>query len=168
MYRIAEFFMVSENRYSADFLGRGLEGNPLEAYMNVKIPRRATSGSAGYDFVTPFDLELKPGESKEIPTGIRVKMQEGWVFMIYPRSGLGYKYHTVLANTVRIIDSDYYYADNEGHIIIKMINESTEGKTLSLKAGDRFAQGVFTQYGVTMHDNESEQRKGGFGSTSKV
>ena len=70
-----------------------------------------------------------------------------------------------LNNTVGIIDSDYYGSDNEGHIFIKITNDSNEGKTLSLKKGDGFAQGVFLPYGVTSDDEAAALRNGGFGST---
>ena len=92
-------------------------------------------------------------------------MAEGWVLQIYPRSGLGFKFRLQLNNTVGIIDSDYYYSDNEGHILIKVTNTNTEEKTLSLKAGDGFAQGIFLPFGITEDDNVSTVRNGGFGST---
>ena len=101
-----------------------------ELYDKVKLPQRATKGSAGYDFFAVTDIELKPGESLKIPTGIRAKIDEGWVLKIYPRSGLGFKYRLQLDNTVGIIDSDYYNSSNEGHIMIKMTNNSLDGKTV--------------------------------------
>jgi dUTP pyrophosphatase len=85
--------------------------------------------------------------------------------MIFPRSGLGFKFRIQLNNTVGIIDSDYYGSDNEGHIFIKITNDSNEGRTLSLKKGDGFAQGVFLPYGVTSDDETAAVRNGGFGST---
>lgn len=169
MFKIAEFYKVSEAQFKLACEERAITlETETEALDRVQLPLRATSGSAGYDFSTPFAFYLNPGESIEIPTGIRAKIEEGWVLMIYPRSGLGFKYNTVLANTVGIIDSDYYYALNEGHIIIKLINKSRDGKILSLKAGDKFAQGVFTQYGITIHDNAKNSRDGGFGSTTRI
>ena len=136
-------------------------------YDSLKLPRRATKGSAGYDFYTPIDICLKPGESIKIPTGIRCEMDEGWVLMIYPRSGLGFKYRLQLNNTVGIIDSDYYYSDNEGHIFIKMTNDSNEGKTVEVNAGQGIAQGVFMQYGIVEDDDVIDVRNGGFGSTTR-
>lgn len=141
--------------------------NAEAAYEAIALPRRATSGSAGYDFFSVCDVCLQPGESVKIPTGIRAYMEVGWVLMLYPRSGLGYKYRMQLANTVGVIDSDYYGSDNEGHIQIKITNDSREGKELQIKAGDAFAQGVFTEYGITMDDEADGTRNGGFGSTSK-
>ncbi len=135
-------------------------------YNGIQLPRRATAGSAGYDFFSTCDVCLQPGESVKIPTGIRAYMEEGWVLMLYPRSGLGFKYRMQLANTVGVIDSDYYGSDNEGHIQIKITNDSRDGKELRIKAGDAFAQGVFTEFGITMDDETVSTRNGGFGSTS--
>ena len=137
-------------------------------YSSLKLPRRATKGSAGYDFYTPFDIKLEPGESVKVPTGIRCSMDEGWVLKIYPRSGLGFKYRLQLNNTVGIIDSDYYYSDNEGHIMIKITNDSKDGKTVEIRAGEGFAQGIFVEYGITYDDEANEERNGGFGSTTRA
>ncbi|MBQ7339946.1 MAG: dUTP diphosphatase [Clostridia bacterium] len=158
MNRIAQFFKVDLTEY--------LKDGKKEDFDDILLPRRATSGSAGYDFYAPFDMFLNSGETVKIPTGIRVKIDEGWVLKIYPRSSLGFKYRLTLNNTVGIIDSDYYYADNQGHIFIKMTNLGTE--PLSIKKGSAFAQGVFVEYGITLDDEPiSNVRKGGFGSTDK-
>lgn len=166
MKRIAKFEKVSAERFSADYMD--CFGEPSgEVYDNITLPKRATSGSAGYDFFITHDVTLAPGESAKIPTGVRVKIDEGWVLSLYPRSGLGFKFRLQLANTVGIIDSDYYYSDNEGHIFVKITNDSKDGKTVSLKTGDAFCQGIFTEYGITVDDEATETRNGGFGSTSK-
>lgn len=168
MRRIAKFDKVSRERFLEDWKETfGADGDKdLEAiYDGVSLPRRATAGSAGYDFFLPLDVELKPGESLKVPTGIRVRMEPDWVFQLYPRSGLGFKYRLQMNNTVGIIDSDYFYSDNEGHIFIKMLNDSREGKILSLKAGMAFAQGIFMEYGITEDDDAEGTRNGGFGST---
>ena len=136
-------------------------------YNRIKEPKRATIGSAGYDFYAPFDIELKPGETIKVPTGIRCEIEEGWVLTIYPRSGLGFKYRLQLNNTVGIIDSDYFSSSNEGHIYIKITNDSNENKIVSIKEGEGFAQGIFLPFGITIDDDASEIRNGGFGSTTK-
>lgn len=136
-------------------------------YEDIRKPKRATTGSAGYDFYAPFDIVLKPGETIKIPTGIRCKMEEDYVLMLYPRSGLGFKYRLQLNNTVGVIDSDYYYSDNEGHIFAKITNDSNEGKTVEIKKGEGFMQGIFMQFGLTVDDNTTDIRNGGFGSTTK-
>ena len=104
---------------------------------------------------------------KNYGKGIRVEMQENWVLKCYPRSGLGFKYRLQLNNTVGIIDSDYFYSDNEGHIFAKLTNDSNEGKTVELEAGSGFMQGIFVEYGITMDDDVTTVRNGGFGSTSQ-
>lgn len=165
MKRIAKFEKVSAAQFAKDW--NDSFGTEENIYEDIKLPRRATAGSAGYDFFSTLDFELKPGETIKIPTGIRVKIDNGWVLMLYPRSGLGFKYRLQLNNTVGIIDSDYYNSDNEGHIFVKITNDSNEGKTLSVKAGDGFCQGIFTEFGLTEDDEATEERNGGFGSTGK-
>ena len=138
-----------------------------EDWEHIKLPTRATKASAGYDFYAPFSFSLPPNTTIKIPTGIRVKMEEDWVLKLYPRSGLGFKYRLQMNNTVGIIDSDYFYSDNEGHIFIKMTNASNEGKTVEVAQGVGFAQGIFLEYGITVDDDARGIRNGGFGSTSK-
>lgn len=170
MKRIAEFQKVSEKQFSEswkDTFENYTDEQIKKIYDSIKLPKRATSGSAGYDFYTPLSFTLAPNETIKIPTGIRVKIEDGWMLGCYPRSGLGFKYRMQLNNTVGIIDSDYYYSDNEGHIMIKFTNASNTGLTISLNAGDAFAQGIFTEYGITFDDDVSAVRNGGFGSTSK-
>ena len=169
MRRIAKFQKVSEAQFVSDWVDNfgGSREEALAVYHDIELPKRATAGSAGYDFYSPLSFTLAPGETIKIPTGIRVSMEEDYVLMCFPRSGLGFKFRLQLNNTVGIIDSDYYHSDNEGHIFIKLTNDSNEGKTLELKAGSGFAQGIFMQYGITEDDEVSEVRNGGFGSTTK-
>jgi len=161
MNRIAQFMTVSRARFDADWQN-AFDGIP-SPYDTLKLPRRATAGSAGYDFYVPATLTLDPGETVKVPTGMRCRIEPGWVLMLFPRSGLGFKYRLRLDNTVGIVDADYFGAKNEGHIFIKLTNEGT--KTLTLNAGDAFAQGVFLPFGITEDDEASEARVGGFGST---
>lgn len=137
-------------------------------YNKIQKPCRATKGSAGYDFFAPDKIMIAAGESVIVPTGIRVKIDNGWVLKIYPRSGLGFKYKLQLNNTVGIIDSDYYHSDNEGHIFIKLTNDGREGKSVIIEQGSGFAQGIFVEYGITYDDNAKNLRNGGFGSTNKI
>lgn len=171
MKRIAKFEKVSREQFLEGWLdcfGNSGEAKQeaLSAYTQLKLPERATAGSAGYDFFAPNAVRLQPGETVKIPTGIRVQMQPEWVLKCYPRSGLGFKYRLQLNNTVGIIDSDYYYSDNEGHIFAKLTNDSREGKEVVLEAGDGFMQGIFVEYGITVDDDAAGVRNGGFGSTS--
>ena len=135
-----------------------------EEWENIKLPVRATSGSAGYDFHLPCSHSFNNCASPVIPTGIRVQIEPGWFLMMLPRSGLGFKYGMRLANTAGIIDSDYYFADNEGHIMLKI---STE-KNVCLATAERFAQAIFVPYGITTNDEPIKiERHGGFGSTGR-
>ena len=164
MKAVARFEKVSFDQFVNDF---EVHFNVEEAYNDIKFPKRATTGSAGYDFYSPVDFTLAPGETIKIPTGLRCYIEDGYVLSIYPRSGLGFKYRLQLNNTVGIIDSDYYNAANEGHIMIKLTNDSNEGKTLVVKKGEGIAQGIFSEYFVTYDDDTDGVRTGGFGSTTK-
>ena len=137
-----------------------------ELYNNIVLPKRATTGSAGYDFTVPFELKLNKDETLKIPTGIRVKMEPSWVLMLFPRSSLGFKYRMQLDNTVGIIDSDYYYSDNEGHIILKITNDSKQENQMIVEKNKGVCQGIFFEFGITEDDDVIETRNGGFGSTN--
>ncbi|MDD6703211.1 MAG: deoxyuridine 5'-triphosphate nucleotidohydrolase [Clostridiaceae bacterium] len=167
MKRIAKFHKVSFGQFYESCKEDFSEAEIKEMYEGIKLPVRATSGSAGYDFFTPFDFTLAPSQTIKIPTGIRCEIDEGWVLKIYPRSGLGFKFRLQLNNTVGIIDSDYFYSDNEGHIFIKITNDSNENKTVEVKKATGFAQGIFVEYGITVDDEAVGIRNGGFGSTTK-
>lgn len=168
MQRIAKFHKVSFEQFAGDWrdaFGDCADEELKGIYDSIKLPARATSGSAGYDFYTPVAVTIAPGQSVKIPTGVRAEMEEGWVLQIFPRSSLGFKYRLQLNNTVGIIDSDYFYSDNEGHMFIKMTNDSREEKTVELGAGMAFAQGIFIPFGITVDDDCKSSRNGGFGST---
>ena len=152
--RIAKFEKVSFEQFKGgytDAIGEASDEQIREVYDSLKLPKRATKGSAGYDFYAPAAITLKPGETAKIPTGIRAKMEDNWVLQCYPRSGLGFKFRLQLNNTVGIIDS----------------NDTNEGKTVEIPAGTGFMQGIFMEYGITVDDEVEEIRNGGFGSTTK-
>ena len=174
MKRIAKFHKVSKERFIADWkatFDNTFEDVSIEEaekiYENIRLPKRATAGSAGYDFFSPNNFVIPQGGTIKIPTGIRVEMDQEWVLKCYPRSGLGFKFRLQLNNTVGIIDSDYFYSDNEGHIFAKLTNDTNEGKVVELKADTGFMQGIFVEYGITVDDDVTDVRNGGFGSTTK-
>ena len=169
MFKVAKFEKVSLEQFVKDFCDTFAEQSAEDAaavYETLKLPKRATVGSAGYDYYSPIAFTLKPGETIKIPTGIRARMEEGWVLCNFPRSGQGFKFRLQLNNTVGIIDSDYYFSDNEGHIMAKLTNDSNEGKVLTVNAGDGFLQGIFFPFGITEDDEADGIRNGGFGSTT--
>ncbi len=158
---------ISSNGYCySDF-----DINIKEMYDNIKLPKRSTVGSAGYDFYLPFSIKKLPIGSKNkneknyilIPTGIRCKLDSDKVLMMFPRSGLGTKYGFVPCNLTGIIDSDYYYSENEGHILMKM--KSNKKSIFNLNSGDAFCQGIIMNYFTTEDDDTISIRNGGFGST---
>ncbi len=166
---IAKFKKVSESQFVSDYLNIFKGGNinylRYNIYENITLPTRSTFDSAGYDFKSPIDFVLKPGDTIKLPTGIRCKIDPKYVLMLYIRSSIGFKYQTVLANGTGIIDGDYYNADNEGHIMIKLRNDGDENCVV--RAGDRIVQGIFLPYGITVDDNVENKRIGGIGSTGK-
>lgn len=170
MKKVAKFEKVSFKEFFASMkreFDRFTDYRIGEIYDSIQLPERATSGSAGYDIRTPFEFNLAPGETIKIPTGIRVNVKNGWYLGCYPRSGLGFKYRLQLDNTIGVVDSDYYYSDNEGHIFLKMTNDTHDNKTISVARGDKIAQGILTQFGITYDDKVKTKRNGGFGSTGK-
>ena len=170
---IAKFEKVSYEQFKKDcmehdiFIEEDGEDKLREIYDSIKLPRRSTSGSAGYDFFCPFNLSVYSGATCWIPTGIRCRIDEGWALSIVPKSGLGTKYKFRLNNTIGLIDSDYYNALNEGHIILSIMNGMRfDYDALKINKGDKFVQGIFHIYGITEDDDPvNKKRVGGFGST---
>ena len=150
MKRIAKFQKVSKEQFLEGTEGILTAEEAEKVYEEIRLPRRATKGSAGYDFFAPYPITLAPGETVKIPTGIRVWMEEEWVLKCYPRSGLGFKYRLQLNNTVGIIDSDYYYSDNEGHIFAKLTNDTNEGKTVELQEKDLCRESLWNMASPSM------------------
>ena len=136
-----------------------LMGDAEAIHGNLKLPLRGTKGSAGYDILAPFDITFIGSQYITIPTGLKTKIRDGWVGLIMPRSGLGFKYGLRLANTVGVIDSDY-----EGQILIRLKSDST----FTIKHGEGFAQILFLPFGLAADEKlktTAERGTGGFGST---
>ena len=173
MKRIAEFYKVSFSQFEKDYKeinpNSKLSHAELKAmYDNIKLPTRATTGSAGYDFFLPHEINLKAGEQIVIPTGIRFECKQDYALFMFSKSGLGNRNRLQLNTAVSIIDSDYFYSDNEGHIIACLIHDSRNPKdVLSLPAGKGYFQGVFIKYGITKSDKSTGKRNGGLGSTNQ-
>lgn len=160
-----------------------------KVYDEIKLPERSTSGSAGYDFFSPIgavlasfraDIEQCRDDFTEemhdivnlkrdeiiIPTGIKAQIDPHWVLILAPRSGQGFNYGVALANTIGVIDEDYYNNEkNEGHIMVKLTSTSTEFDELYIRRGKAFCQGIFLPYGLTDDDKATAKRTGGLGST---
>jgi dUTP pyrophosphatase len=143
-----------------------------QEYDDIKLPQRATVGSAGYDFFSPIPFRISTNDEYpqtfKLATGIRVLLDKDKVLECYPRSGHGFKFRLQLDNTVGIIDSDYYYSDNEGHIFAKLTIDSKEDKTLTINKGEAFMQGIIKQFFLSEDDATVDIRNGGFGSTTDL
>ena len=154
-----KFEKISREQYEKDLKDKC-------EYDDISIPIRSTKHSAGYDFKSPIEFELQPGEIIKVPTGIKAQMGEDEYLMLLVRSSMGFKYNVRLCNQVGIVDSDYYNnPDNEGHMFIKIQNEGKE--VLKINKDDRFAQGIFNKYYLVDDDCADKDRTGGFGSTGK-
>lgn len=169
--RIAKFGKVSLEQFENDLMDTfesyrdyKMLGDVNEIYGNIKLPTRSTSHSAGYDISIPYGMQLEPGETIKIPTGIRCYMDNNYVMLVYVRSSVGIKKRCILLNGTGVIDSDYYNADNEGHMFIALKNDGD--KPVTFEAGDRICQAVFVPFGITVNDNADGVRTGGIGSTN--
>ena len=147
---------------------RGFEKIAKYAEVDFKMPERKTQKSAGYDFCLPEDVVLEPGKLQLVPTGVKAYMQDNEYLGMHIRSSMAVKRHLMLVNNVGIIDADYYNnADNEGHIMLALLNTGDEA--LALPKGECVAQGIFYNYLVAYRDEDIAKnvRGGRFGSTSK-
>ena len=162
--RVGKFEKISYNQWHKDYGDN--DQHSFDKYLDdIPMPKRATKGSAGYDICTPFDIDLLPNEEINIPTGLKCKIDNGWALFALPKSGLGFKYFVRLANTIGLIDEDYYNNENnEGHMWVKIRNEGS--KLLHIDAHKGICQMVFLPYGVTYDDEAEGIREGGFGSTN--
>lgn len=167
-----KFEKISERQFFTDF-AEYLSDECLDVrdsraiYNMIKLPKRATTGSAGYDIFAPYDITIPPKGTVKVPTIIRVILDDDKFLAIYPRSGLGFKYKMQLWNSIAVIDADYSNSDNEGHIWVKFYNDSPDGKTIIIKQGDAMCQGIIQQYFTTIDDVADGIRNGGMGSTTK-
>lgn len=156
---------------------RGFEVCSAFQDRGISIPKRSTKHSAGYDIEAAEDVTIPSiwklsikhdGQLKPtfVKTGIKAYMQEDEALFLYNRSGNPIKRGLVMANSVGVVDSDYYNnADNEGHIMFAFYNFYPVD--ITIKKGERIGQGVFKKYLKADGDNAGQVREGGFGSTNQ-
>lgn len=201
---VGAFEKVSYEQFKKDLVeGANLKNLSEEdlrsIYDGIVLPKRATEGSAGYDFFLPYTpMIMSSDKYVKIYTGIRCKINvSGWALFLYPKSGIGSNYGVSLRNTVGVVDSDYYFAKNEGHIVVNLFSDEidalyneyiaqikradgnddkkeetvyiNEYSLTYLQKGNGFVQGIFMPFGITDGDDKISKQKriGGFGSTSK-
>ena len=169
MRKVAKFEKVSWGQFQKDYVDTFGEGKTInmddirKIYDDIKLPCRKTRFSAGHDISIPFNITLPSKEKLMIPTGVRCKMDTDYVMIIAPRSSLGIKKGLRISNTIPVIDSDYYDADNEGHIFVSVINDGKE--PIKFKVGDNIVQALFVPYGIADDNVVTAERTGGIGST---
>lgn len=170
MRKVAKFEKISWGQFQKDYVDTFGEGKTInmddirKIYDDIKLPCRKTRFSAGHDISIPFNITLPSKEKLMIPTGVRCKMDTDYVMIIAPRSSLGIKKGLRISNTIPVIDSDYYDADNEGHIFVSVINDGKE--PIKFKAGDNIVQALFVPYGIADDNVVIAERTGGIGSTN--
>lgn len=125
------------------------------------MPRRSTSGSAGYDFISPVDIVIPAHGEGLIESEVSIELDKDKVLLLFVRSSYGFKYGVTLSNGTGVIDSDFY----PNTMKCKLRNDSD--KDLIIKKGDKYMQGVIVQYFVTDDDDATGVRTGGIGSTGK-
>ena len=132
----------------------------------ITLPKRATKHSARYDFINPERVTIEPNEIKYVKTGIKAQMEQDEVLLLYNRSSNPKKKGLTIANSVGVIDSDYYNnEDNEGEIAFAFRNITD--KPVTLEVAEKLGQGVFTKFLLVEDDNAEGERTGGFGSSGK-
>ena len=137
---------------------------------NINLPVRSTKNSAGYDVEAAEDCIIpafKPGQKPTlVKTGIKAYMESDEVLILANRSSNPGKKGLILANSIGVVDSDYYEnPDNDGHIMYAFFNFKAED--VEIKKGERLGQAIFQKYLVTDNDIAQGERTGGFGSTNK-
>lgn len=142
-------------------------GGAKTAWGRITLPKRSTRYSAGYDICTPVEIVIPPHERRIIPTGIKVifapEEMDTWHLQMYVRSSVGIKQGVVLTNGTGIIDPDYQFAENDGDMMLALLN--TSDRLVKYKVGDRICQAVFAIHGLTSDDEAGGRRIGGVGST---
>lgn len=176
--QVAEFSKVPYEQFQKDFLNtfKNAIHNEIiirKIYEMIELPSRSTAASAGYDIRTPFGFMLNPGENIVIPTGLRCRMDNNYFLNIVPRSGLGFKMRTALANTNGIIDADYYNADNYGHIMIKLtmdgLANSVQVSTLGVTTSDvESLNATLVRHGGNKPDTKIQEKSYTFKMNEKI
>ena len=146
---------------------RGFEVVSAFEEQNINLPTRKTTESAGYDIECAEAVTLEPNQVVLVPTGLKAFMAYDEYLAIHIRSSMAIKRKLALVNSTGIIDSDYYNnEENEGHIMIALLNFGNEPVTL--EKGERVAQGIFSKDLITNDDDATGVRTGGIGSTGTM
>ena len=153
-------------RRKFEFVDRIIRDKDDEYKTCLKLPKRSTAKSAGYDFYAVNDVLCESHKITMIPTGIKAKMEDDETLLLFNRSSNPKKKGLIILNGVGVVDSDYYgNSDNDGEIAGLFYNMRDEDVVIN--AGDKIMQGIFVKYAITEDDKAEGERTGGFGSTGK-
>ena len=171
---VAKFRKVSYEQFAKDMRDCGFylsDTDMKAAYDAIKIPVRATQGSAGYDFFSPIPFALRnmtvAPRGITFPTGIQCELAPGFCLFMIPKSGLGIRQYSRLGNCTGLIDRDYIFSDNEGDIYVNLRSDIPGNPPVEIHVGQAICQGVILPFGTTDDDETTEKRNGGLGSTGK-
>lgn len=157
------FEKISEEQFNKDIKAHSED----VTYDDIRLPERSTAKSAGYDFYSPISIDIPPCAVAKVPLGIKAKLEDFDVLLMFIRSSLAVKHSIQLMNNVGVVDADYYNnEDNEGHIWAILYNVNAYD-SYHIEAGDKICQGIILPYSVTTNDEAEGTRDGGFGSTGK-
>lgn len=164
--------MESKDYRRFDYVSRILESsiNDCGVFKNeygmLRLPKRSTAKSAGYDFYVLERTVCKSHEITMVKTGVKAYMEDGETLLLFNRSSNPKKKGLIILNGVGVVDADYAdNPDNEGEIAGLFYNMRDED--VILEAGEKMMQGIFVKYGITVDDEAEGERKGGFGSTGE-
>ena len=144
-------------KISYEEFAKSVKDDP-KLYEEIKMPRRDSDFTAGYDIYLLDDLVLEPKEIQKVPTGLKAFFEKDEVLLLVVRSSMGFVYNLRLCNQVGVIDADYYNnPDNEGHIWIKIQNESDQ--KIELPKGEAVVQGIFMKYLTTNSDDSLKMKR---------
>lgn len=153
------------NRYRELRFETVIDAHRKHPNVDIQLPQRGTTGAGAYDFFSPADYVINPGQPTMIWTDVKAVMPQGLMLLLNVRSSMG-KYKLALANTQGWVDSDYANnPGNDGNIGILLENRDVVAHTI--RAGDRIGQGMFVKFYVTEDDFVQKEREGGFGSTGQ-
>ena len=172
--KVAKFRKVSFEQFKADMISCGFnlpDTDMKAAYDAIKLPTRATEGSAGYDFFSPIPFSLRnmtvAPRGITFPTGIQCELHPDFCLFMIPKSGLGIREYSRLGNCTGLIDRDYIFSDNEGDIYVNLRSDIPGNPPVDIHVGQAVCQGVILPFGTTDDDETTEKRNGGLGSTGK-
>ena len=136
-------------------------------HVDAKIPTYSTEQSAGFDFYSVDNVKISKENPQIIRTGVSVEIPNGYVMLLFSRSGHGFKNNVRLSNCVGVIDSDF-----RAEVLVKLAKDDIQNNEFHIDAGDRIAQGIIIPFPKIIFEeatslSETNRGENGFGSTGR-